>query len=357
MKILLLGANGQLGRTFLDHGGLATRGELAVASRDGTYAGSFVSPTRHSSESWNPAPSPADGLKALDPGLRRDDEHETAAPRPLIVAADLATPESLPVLLDRLRPDVIVNAAAYTAVDRAEQEEALATRVNGEAVGALGRWAAAHGALVIHYSTDYVFDGRQSQPYAVDAPTGPLGAYGRSKLAGERALRESGADHFIFRTAWVYAAHGHNFLRTMLRLGAERDELRVVADQHGAPTDTGLIVDGTLAALDRWLASDRAARESLVGTHHLVASGATTWHGFASAIFEEAAARDLLSRQPQVLPISSAEFPTPAMRPAWSLLDNTDFQRRFAVALPDWRDGLHRVMGQLGGKFADLRSP
>jgi dTDP-4-dehydrorhamnose reductase len=212
----------------------------------------------------------------------------------------------------------------------------------------LGQWAAARGALVIHYSTDYVFDGRQAQPYAVDAPTGPLGAYGRSKLAGEQALQASGADHLIFRTAWVYAAHGHNFLRTMLRLGAEREELRVVADQHGAPTDTGLIVEASLAAFDRWQSADTALRRRFRGLHHLVASGATTWHGFASAIFEQAAATGLLARQPRVVPISSAEFPTPAVRPAWSLLDNTDFQQQFDLLLPDWRNGLRRVMARLG---------
>ncbi|RCS31512.1 dTDP-4-dehydrorhamnose reductase [Rhodanobacter denitrificans] len=312
MRILLLGANGQLGRSFIEDGGLAARGEVVVASRDGVLA--------------------AGGRGEI---------------------ADLSSPESLPALLDRLRPDVIVNAAAYTAVDRAEQEEALATRVNGEAVGVLGQWAAAHGALVIHYSTDYVFDGRQAQPYAVDAPTGPLGAYGRSKLAGEQALHDSGANHLTFRTAWVYAAHGHNFLRTMLRLGAERDELRVVSDQHGAPTDTMLIVRGTLAALDRWLQSDGVQRRALAGTHHLVASGATTWHGFASAIFEQAAARGLLARQPRVIPISSAEFPTPAVRPEWSLLDNTNFQRQFGALLPDWRDSLYSVIAQLGNKPSD----
>lgn len=306
MRILLLGANGQLGRTFLDHGGLAARGELTIATRDGALA--------------------------------HGGHGETA---------DLSIPESLPVLLDRVRPEVIVNAAAYTAVDRAEQEEALATRVNGEAVGALGRWAAAHGALVIHYSTDYVFDGSQSQPYAVDAPTGPLGAYGRSKLAGEQALRDSGADHLMLRTAWVYATHGHNFLRTMLRLGAERDELRVVSDQHGAPTDTGLIVDGTLAALDRWLQSDSSQRRTLAGTHHLVAGGATSWHGFASAIFEQAVALGALARLPRVVPISSAEFPTPAVRPAWSLLDNGGFRQHFDFPLPDWQHGLHDVMRRL----------
>jgi dTDP-4-dehydrorhamnose reductase len=306
VNILLLGANGQLGRTFLDHGGLAKRGNLTVASRDGL----------------------------LTHGGRGE-------------IADLSAPASLPALLDRVQPDVIVNTAAYTAVDRAEQEETLATRINGEAVGVFGAWASAHGALVIHYSTDYVFDGHQSQPYAVDATTGPLGAYGRSKLAGESALRASGADHLTFRTAWVYAAHGQNFLRTMLRLGAERDELRVVADQHGAPTDTTLIVNATLAALDRWQQSDAAQRRQLSGIHHLVASGATTWHDFASAIFEQATAQGLIARQPRVVPISSSEFPTPAVRPAWSLLDNTNFQRQFAVPLPDWRDGLLNVIAQL----------
>ena len=306
MKTLLLGANGQLGRTFLEHGGLAVRGELIAASRDGV--------------------------------LTQGGHGEIA---------DLANPDSLPALLDRGQPDVIVNAAAYTAVDRAEQEEALATRVNGEAVGVIGRWAAAHGALVVHYSTDYVFDGHQLQPYAVDAPTAPLGAYGRSKLVGEQALQDSGADHLIFRTAWVYAAHGTNFLRTMLRLGAEREELRVVADQHGAPTATGLIVTASAAALDRWQDADAARRKQLSGTHHLVASGATTWHGFASAIFAQAVDRGLLARAPRVLPIATADYPTPAQRPAWSLLDNHGFQQLFDFPLPDWREGLDKVIASL----------
>ena len=311
MKTLLLGANGQLGRTFVEQRGLATRGELIAATRDGALTG----------------------------GGRGE-------------IADLSAPASLPLLLDRVRPDVIINAAAYTAVDRAEQEEALATRVNGEAVGTIGRWAARHGALVIHYSTDYVFDGHQPAPYAVDAPTAPLGAYGRSKLAGEMALRASGADHLLLRTAWVYAAHGKNFLRTMLRLGAERDELRVVADQHGAPTDTTLIVHASLAALDAWQHADVANRLRLQGTHHLVASGVTTWHGFASAIFEQAVAHGLLARAPRVVPITSAEFPTPAQRPAWSVLDTASFRETFGVALPDWQVGLHSVIAQLADEGA-----
>lgn len=306
MKVLLLGANGQLGRSFVKHGGLASRGTLIAACRDGRLI------------SGKPAE-----------------------------IADLSAPESMTALLNRIEPEVIINAAAYTAVDRAEQEQALAMRVNAEAVGELGAWAAAHNALVMHYSTDYVFDGRQQQPYATDAATAPLGAYGRSKLAGEQALRQSGAAHLIFRTAWVYADHGNNFLRTMLRLGAERDHLRVVADQHGAPTDTSLIVNGSLAALDRWQHADASHRRSLTGTHHLVASGATTWHGFASAIFDQAADSGLIQRQPTVTPIESSEFPTPAARPAWSLLDNRGFQQHFDFALPDWQHGLRQVMQTL----------
>lgn len=306
MRILLLGANGQLGRSFVEDGGLAARGELFSASRDGQ-------------------------------------RYDGAA----IETADLAKPDALPALLDRVRPEAILNAAAYTAVDRAEQEEALATRVNGQAVGVLARWAAAHGALLIHYSTDYVFDGAASAPYPVDAPTAALGAYGRSKLAGELALRDSGAAHFIFRTAWVYAPHGHNFLRTMLRVGAERDELRMVADQIGAPTSTALIVAGTLAALDAWRAADTTQRRTLEGTHHLVASGYTSWHGFATAIFETARACGLLPRVPRVVAITTADYPTPARRPAWSVLDNSGFAERFGYAPPDWQGGLRDVINTL----------
>ena len=306
MKILLLGANGQLGRSFIDDGSLAARGELVTACRDGHRF---------------------DGVACE--------------------VADLSVPGSLSALLDRLRPDLIVNAAAYTAVDRAEQEEALATCVNGEAVGVLGRWAATHGALVIHYSTDYVFDGAACAPYPVNAPTAPLGAYGRSKLAGEQALRASDAAHFIFRTAWVYAPHGQNFLRTMLRVGAERDELRVVADQIGAPTSTTTIVDGTSAALDAWHGANAEQRRTLEGTHHLVASGHTSWHGFADAIFAGAVERRLLARAPRVAAITTADYPTPAKRPAWSVLDNAGFQQRFGYALPDWQNGLDDVLDAL----------
>lgn len=306
MRIALLGANGQVGQTFLKDGALASLGTVIPITRDGQVF---------------------DGRQGE--------------------AGDLSSPEGIVAVLDRIRPDVIVNAAAYTAVDRAEQEESLATRVNGASIGAIGDWASAYGSLVLHYSTDYVFDGRGKQPYTVDAPTAPLGAYGRSKLAGEQALAASGAQHLIFRTAWVYAAHGQNFLRTMLRLGIDRDELRVVADQRGAPTSTHMIVRGTAAALRAWMEASPAIRSGLAGTYHLVASGATTWHGFAAAIFDEAFERGMIARKPVVTAIGTADFPTPATRPAYSVLDNSLFEKRFATTLPDWRHGLNEVMDEL----------
>lgn len=306
MKIVLLGANGQLGQTFLQQGGLAALGDVIAVTRDGSVHG-------------------------FGQGE----------------AGDLAEPDAIVALLERVRPDIIVNAAAYTAVDRAEQEEALATRINGESMGTIGAWAATNHALVVHYSTDYVFDGEGTAPYAIDAATAPIGAYGRSKLAGENALRDSGAAHMTFRTAWVYAPHGQNFLRTMLRVGAERDELRVVADQRGAPTSTRLIVEGTLAAIDAWTRAPADRRARLEGLHHLVASGDTTWHGFAEAIFDMALEQGLIARKPQVAAITTADFPTPARRPAYSVLDNSRFQQLFAFAPADWRDELHEVMNDL----------
>jgi dTDP-4-dehydrorhamnose reductase len=306
VKFLLLGANGQLGQTFVTQGGLAARGELVVTSRSGDASA----------------------------GVRG-------------VPLDLADVDALVALLDRERPDVIVNAAAYTAVDKAESDEAAAARVNADVPAALGTWAAGHQALVVHYSTDYVFPGDAEAPYKPGAPTGPMGAYGRTKLAGEQALRDSGAGHMIFRTAWVYSPVGHNFLKTMLRLGADRDELRVVADQRGTPTTTTLIVDATLAAIDAWTASTH--RESLAGTYHLTASGETTWHGFAEAIFASAVQAGLLPRAPAVHAIGSADFPTPAKRPAYSVLDNRGFTQAFGHPLPDWRAGLDDTIRALSG--------
>src|SRR5690606_32769842 len=197
-----------------------------------------------------------------------------------------------------------------TAVDRAESERDAAFHANAEAPAMLASACAARDALLVHYSTDYVFDGSADRPYREDAPTAPLGVYGESKLAGEQAIRASGARHLILRTAWVYAAHGGNFLRTMLRLGKERDTLRVVADQIGSPTPAPLIADVTARVLQ--------AADGRQGTWHLTTSGHTSWHGFAEAIFAGAVQSGLLPRAPEVVPIGTADYPTPARRPAWS---------------------------------------
>ena len=304
MKILLLGANGQVG--FELRRAVAPLGTVLAASRDGNLA---------------------DGGHGL--------------------AADLGDLDDLARVLDAQRPDVIVNAAAYTAVDKAESDEATATAINGNGPAALARWAADHGALLVHYSTDYVFDGQGKRPYLETDDTAPLGAYGRSKLAGEHALEASGAAFMNFRTAWVYAARGQNFLLTMLRLGADRDQLRVVADQVGAPTSARLLADATARAIDRWWHAQTHERQAIEGHFHLVSSGQTSWHGFAEAIFERAVARGLIARRPMVEPIGSEQFPTPARRPSFSVLDNRRFVATFDTTLPTWQEGLDEVMDTL----------
>ncbi|HEY0180224.1 MAG TPA: dTDP-4-dehydrorhamnose reductase [Dokdonella sp.] len=261
--------------------------------------------------------------------------------------ADLADPASLAEALDAAGADLVVNAAAYTAVDRAEDEPALAQRVNARAVAEIGAWAARRGALVVHYSTDYVFDGRGTRPYREDDATAPLGAYGRSKLEGEQALRASGAPHLIFRTAWVYAARGRNFLRTMLRLAGERDELTVVDDQIGAPTPAAAIAATSAAAIARWRATDAAARGALDGVYHLVAGGRCSWFEFAGAIVRGAERRGLIERAPRVRPIATADYPTRARRPAWSVLDCAKLGRTFGLQLPDWQAGLEATLDAL----------
>ena len=248
---------------------------------------------------------------------------------------DLADPGAVRRKLDEVRPEVVVNAAAYTAVDKAESEPEQANAVNAAAPALLAQEAARRGALLAHYSTDYVYDGAKAAPYVESDKTNPLGAYGRSKLAGEEGIRASGCDHLIFRTSWVYAARGANFLRTILRLAAEREELRIVMDQIGAPTWARLIAEATALALRQALAERRHGRfES--GLFHLACAGETSWHGFASAIV---ASRSGL-RVKTVTPITTADYPLPAPRPANSRLDTSAFRARFGLALPDWRDCL-----------------
>ena len=298
MRILLLGANGQVGHEL--RRSLAPLGEIIATTRSG-----------HLEEG-----SPCE-------------------------TADLDEPDSLGGLVERIAPDWVVNAAAYTAVDRAESEVDAAFRVNAESPGVLAVACARRGAKLVHYSTDYVFPGDGSRPYREDDATSPLGVYGASKLAGEEAIRTADAAHLIFRTAWVYASHGHNFLRTMLRLGAEREELRVVADQVGTPTPAALIADVTAQIM---------ARSALAtGTFHLTAEGQASWHGFATAIFEGAHRRGLLAWRPRVVPITTADYPTPAKRPSYSRLDTTALRQSFGIALPDWQQGLEDVLDRLAG--------
>ena len=255
---------------------------------------------------------------------------------------DLADAAAVRRKLDELRPDVIVNAAAYTAVDKAESEPEQANAVNAAAPALLAQEAASRGALLIHYSTDYVYDGAKAAPYAESDPTAPLGAYGRSKLAGEEGIRASGCDHLIFRTSWVYAARGANFLRTILRLAAEREELRIVADQVGAPTWARLIAEATAHALRQAL-QERSGGKFASGIFHLTAAGETSWHGFAAAIV---AGRSGL-RVRQVTPIRTADYPTPAQRPANSRLATGAFRARFGLVLPDWRDCLKLCLEEI----------
>jgi dTDP-4-dehydrorhamnose reductase len=245
---------------------------------------------------------------------------------------DLADPDKLRSVLRELKPTIIVNPAAYTAVDKAESEAALAQAINGTAPGIFAEEAKRLGALLVHFSTDYVFDGAKPTPYVETDPTGPLGTYGLSKLAGEQAIAASGCRHLIFRTCWVYGARGHNFLRTMLRLAGERDELRVVDDQHGAPTWSRMIAETTTLALAR-----HAGQQ---GIYHLAASGTTTWHGFATAIIETANSLGMLDKAPPVRRIASADFPTPAKRPANSRLCCDRLRDDFGLNQPEWLTAL-----------------
>lgn len=245
---------------------------------------------------------------------------------------DLARLDALRDTVRAIAPTVIVNAAAYTAVDKAEAEPTVAEMINATVPGILAEEARRLGALLIHYSTDYVFDGAKPAPYNEDDSPAPLSAYGRSKRAGELAIAAAGGRHLIFRTSWTYGLHGANFMKTMLRLARERDELRVVGDQIGAPTWTRHLADVTALVI--------AQHDIPDGLYHLAAAGETSWHGYAEDIFAEAQRAGLLERAPLVHRIGSADYPLPAARPANSRLDCSRFRRDFGLSLPDWRTGL-----------------
>lgn len=259
-------------------------------------------------------------------------------------AVDLERPDAIRAALRRERPDVVVNAAAYTAVDRAESEPERARLVNAEAAGVMADETARHGGWLVHYSTDYVFDGAKTTGYVETDDAAPLNVYGATKLAGERLVAASGCRHLIFRTSWVYAAHGHNFLRTMLRLLQERDEVAVVDDQIGAPTAASRIA-GVTADVIRGLAAAPPAS----GVYHLAAAGTTSWHGFAECIATTARARGLALRTAadRILRQPSSARAQPARRPAHSLLDTTKLRRTFGTVLPPWQDDVAAVMAAL----------
>jgi dTDP-4-dehydrorhamnose reductase len=257
---------------------------------------------------------------------------------------DFRDPEAVAATVRRVRPDAVVNAAAYTAVDRAEAEPELAARINAEAPGAIALAAREVGAALVHYSTDYVFDGSGSRPWREDDAKGPLNAYGRSKLAGEERIRAATPLHLVLRTSWVYGARGGNFARTMLRLAREREQLTVVDDQFGAPTGADLLADVTAHALRALLADAGKA-----GTYHVVADGENTWHAYARHVVARAQqAGEMLKAGPdQVLPGPGASFNTAARRPDNSRLDTTRFRQAFGLALPPWQRGVDRLLDEI----------
>jgi dTDP-4-dehydrorhamnose reductase len=294
-KILLLGCNGQVGWEL--QRALVPLGELVIADFEGTAA-----------------------------------------------IADFSRPDELAALVQSVRPTIIVNAAAHTAVDKAEAEPDLARAINALAPAVLAREAAAIGARLLHYSTDYVFDGSGSMPRGEDATTGPLNVYGQTKLEGEQAIRASGCRHLILRTSWVYAARGGNFARTMLRLAAERDQLSVIADQFGAPTGADLLADISAHVLRA-----TAQRSDLDGTYHAVAAGETNWHGYASLVIDWARANGVAVRvaAEAIAAVPTSAFPTPARRPLNSRLDTARLRATFGLVLPAWQAGVQRMLTEV----------
>ncbi|MGD9709418.1 MAG: dTDP-4-dehydrorhamnose reductase [Halothiobacillaceae bacterium] len=294
MKILLLGKNGQVGWEL--QRALAPLGELVSLGRQGKDS----------------------------------------------MCGDLSRPDDLARTVRALTPDIIVNAAAYTAVDKAEGDADQARRINAEAVGALAAEAARLDALLVHYSTDYVFDGSGATPWREEDAPAPLSVYGRTKLEGEQSIVASGCRHLIFRTSWVYAARGHNFARTMLRLAAERERLTVIDDQHSAPTGAELIADVTAHAIRATM-----PRPELGGLYHLAASGETTWHGYATYVIEQARALGRSLAVQEIAPIPTSAYPTPATRPLNSRLDTSRLTAAFDLTMPHWSVGVARMLHEI----------
>lgn len=297
VRILLIGAGGQLGRELFHV--LRGAGEVVPTTRTGILEGS---------------------------------------PQRYCEALDFEQLEALKEVVTRIAPSVVINAAAYNHVDRAEQESALAFRINSEAVNTLARTCATVGARLIHYSSDYVFSGEQARPWRESESPAPLNVYGATKLAGEEAIVRSGCRHMIFRIAWLYAAHSHNFLRTMLRLAHERTHVRVVDDQYGTPTPAHWVAEATAKVLSSDGLPD--------GIWHMAPAGETTWCGFAEAIFHHAIAAGVLTQAPRVVPVSSKEFATPARRPRYSVLDGNRAREELGIQMPAWEEGLRVVMDQ-----------
>ncbi|KFE46992.1 dTDP-4-dehydrorhamnose reductase [Pseudomonas congelans] len=299
MKILLLGKNGQVGWEL--QRALAPLGDVIALDRQGT-----------------------DGL-----------------------CGDLTDLDGLAATVQMLAPHIIVNAAAYTAVDKAEAEQELAMLINGEAPGVLAREAATLGAWLVHFSTDYVFDGSGGEPWPENAPTGPLSVYGHSKLMGEQAIQLSTAKALVLRTSWVYAARGHNFAKTILRVAAERESLNVVSDQYGAPTGAELIADVTAQILHRVLNDQDCT--ALAGIYHLAAAGETSWHGFARFVLEHAERNGLALKvtPDKIHAVPSEAYPLPAQRPNNSRLALDKLETTFQLKMPPWQQGAQRMLDEI----------
>jgi dTDP-4-dehydrorhamnose reductase len=266
-----------------------------------------------------------------------------------IDSIDLADADQTRALVRRVKPDVILNAAAYTAVDRAESESAVATAINETAPRVLAEEALALDALLVHYSTDYVFNGEKKEPWVESDAPDPLNVYGVSKLAGEQAIQQIGGRYLTFRTSWVYGPHGKNFLLTMLKLGGERDKLSIVADQFGSPTTSIELARATREITEGVLAGRFGSQQDWAGLYHMTCGDSTTWFGFAEAIFQRAA-RQMNAKTPELTPLATEDYPTPARRPRNSVLSNQKLYDRFGVRLLTWQAALDQVMKALENK-------